>query len=69
MSKIKDEINRNINKERNKDEIEAEASNYIKNPLVFLYECLFYKETEQTFNFSIKYEIEDIMPSSGRNID
>ena len=69
LSEIKDEINRHINKEWNKDEIEAAASNCTKNSLVFLYEYLVCKETNQTFNLPAKYEIEHIMPSSGRNID
>ncbi|WP_218975507.1 HNH endonuclease family protein [Peptoniphilus catoniae] len=69
LSEIKEEISRHINKEWDKEEIEIEARNYTKNPLVFLNEYLACKESEQKFILPAKYEIEHIMPRSGKNID
>ena len=69
LSEIKEEISRHIDKEWDKEEIEIEARNYTKNPLVFLNEYLACKESEQKFILPAKYEIEHIMPRSGENID
>lgn len=69
LSVIKDEINRHINKEWDKEEIEIAAKNYYKNPLVFLNEYIACKEFNQKFILPEKYEMEHIMPRSGKNID
>lgn len=69
LSEIKDIINTHINKEWNREEIEISARNYTKNPLVFLNEYIVCKENEQKFMLPEKYEIEHIMPRSGKNID
>lgn len=69
LSEIKGEISHHINKEWNKEEIETAARNYTKNPLIFLNEYLACKESNQKFILPAKYEIEHIMPRSGKNID
>lgn len=69
LAEIKQEIDRHINREWKKEEIEAAARNYTKNPLVFLNEYLACKESNQKFILPDKYEIEHIMPRSGKNID
>lgn len=69
LSEIKDEISRHINKEWDKEEIEIAARNYTKNPLVFLNEYIACKAKGQKFILPEKYEIEHIMPRSGKNID
>lgn len=68
LDEIKDDISQHINKEWKKEEIELEAKNYTKNPLVFLNEYLTCKEKTQKFTLPVKYEIEHIMPRSGINI-
>lgn len=69
LSEIKDEISSHINKEWDKEEIEIAARNYTKNPLVFLNEYIACKAKGQKFILPEKYEIEHIMPRSGKNID
>lgn len=69
LSEIKDEISSHINKEWDKEEIEIVARNYTKNPLVFLNEYIACKGNGQKFILPEKYEIEHIMPRSGKNID
>ena len=63
------EINRHINDGWERKEIEDAVRNYTKNSLVFLNEYLSCKENNQKFILSAKYEIEHIMPRSGKNID
>lgn len=69
LSEIKDIISTHINKEWNREEIEIAARDYTKNPLVFINEYIVCKENEQKFMLPEKYEIEHIMPRSGKNID
>lgn len=69
LSEIKQEIDRHINREWKKEEIETAARNYTKNPLIFLSEYLACKNNDQKFILPVKYEIEHIMPRSGKNID
>lgn len=69
LSEIKDIINTHINKEWNREEIEISARNYTKNPLVFLNEYIVCKENKRKLKLLEKYEIEHIMPRSGKNID
>lgn len=69
LSEIKQEINRHINDGWERKEIEDAVRNYTKNSLVFLNEYLSCKENNQKFILSAKYEIEHIMPRSGKNID
>lgn len=68
LDEIKDDIRRHINKEWKKDGIELASKNYTKNPLVFLNEYLACKENNEKFYLPTKYEIEHIMPKSGKNI-
>lgn len=68
LDEIKDDISRHINKEWKKDEIELAVKNYTKNSLVFLNEYLACKEMNKKFALPAKYEIEHIMPRSGKNI-
>lgn len=69
LSEIKDEISSHINKEWDKEEIEIAARNYTKNPLIFLNEYIACKDNGLKFILPEKYEIEHIMPRSGKNID
>ena len=69
LSEIKHQVDSHINKEWQKKEIEEAARNYTKNSLVFLTEYLACKENNQKFILPSKYEIEHIMPRSGKNID
>ena len=57
LSEIKQEIDRHINKEWKKEEIETAARNYTKNPLIFLSEYLACKNNDQKFILPVKYEI------------
>lgn len=49
------------------EDIKNEIREYEKNALVFLNEYLFSKNVDKTFAFTEKYDIEHIMPSSGKN--
>lgn len=68
LDEIKSDISRHINKEWSKEEIETEAFDYTKNSLVYLNEYLACKEKKKKFVLPEKYEIEHIMPRSGKNI-
>jgi hypothetical protein len=50
------------------EDIKKEVSEYEKNILVFLNEYLFAKSKGLSFTFTGKYDIEHIMPSSGKNL-
>ena len=50
------------------EDIKKEVSEYEKNILVFLNEYLFAKSKGLSFTFTEKYDIEHIMPSSGKNL-
>lgn len=69
VSEINQSIQDHINKEWSREEIKNSALNYTKNSLVFLNEYLVCKENSEDFDLTEKYEIEHIMPSSGKNID
>lgn len=69
LTEIENEICNHINKEWSREEIEIAARSYNKNPLVFLNEYLACREEGQKFILPVKYEIEHIMPRSGKNID
>lgn len=69
ISEINQSIHDHINKEWSREEIKNSALNYTKNSLVFLNEYLVCKENSEDFDLTEKYEIEHIMPSSGKNID
>ncbi len=69
LYEIKEEIRCHINKEWEKEDIEISAINCTKNSLIFLNEYLACKENNEKFILPEKYEIEHIMPRSGKNID
>lgn len=66
---IEKTINTHITKNWNKEEIESSVLEYNKNALVYLDEYISCKENERKFVLPEKYEIEHIMPRSGKNID
>lgn len=68
LKDIKTIIYDHINKEWDTDEIKSATMTYTKNPLVFLNEYLACKEKNKSFYLPDKYEVEHIMPSSGKNI-
>ena len=51
-----------------KDELNDEIIAYDKNSLVYLNEYLFAKDNNIKFNLGTKYDIEHIMPDSGKNL-
>lgn len=65
---IKKEMSEHISKQWNKDDILDLALEYNKNALVYLNEYISCKEKSQKFILPEKYEIEHIMPRSGKNI-
>lgn len=66
---IRKDIERHINKEWNREEIEEAIRDYTKNSLVLLNEYLTCKENHKRFNIMDKFEIEHIMPRSGKNTE
>ena len=68
LAEIKDDINSHIHKEWTSEMIKQAAMNYTNNPLVLLNEYLACQDWNQRFVLPPKYEIEHIMPRSGRNI-
>lgn len=69
LHEIKEEIRCHINKEWEKEDIEISARNCTKNSLIFLNEYLVCKDNNEKFILPEKYEIEHIMPRSGKNVD
>ncbi len=65
---IKNDFNSHIASNWNPDEIEQKINEYDKSILVYLNEYLFAKEKNIPFDLSDKYDIEHIMPASGKNI-
>ena len=68
IEEIKKDIKSHINKNWDKENIEKEILDYNKNPLVYLSEYIYSKKTDEKFKLPEKYEIEHIMPRSGKNI-
>lgn len=69
IEEIENEISTHINKNWTKEEIKENVLNYNKNSLVYLDEYIFSRESNMKFTLLEKYEIEHIMPRSGKNID
>lgn len=69
LEEIRNAINAHINKNWIKEEIESSALDYNKNALVHLDEYISCRENDRKFVLPEKYEIEHIMPRSGKNID
>ena len=65
---IKTDFDNHIRKMWTKAELEAEIEAYDKNSLVYLNEYLFAKENNSIFALGNKYDIEHIMPNSGKNL-
>ena len=68
---IKDDFNDHISKNWDAENIRELIDGYEKNILVYLNEYLYAKSKSSIFDFSedVKFNIEHIMPSSGRNIE
>lgn len=65
---IKADFDAHICKKWNKENLREEITEYDKSSLVYLNEYLFAKEKGISFNLGTKYDIEHIMPDSGRNL-
>lgn len=65
---IKKDFDEHIRINWSRDTIQAAIQDYDGNMLVYLNEYLFSKETSCDFNLGSKYDIEHILPYSGKNI-
>lgn len=68
VEEIKNDFNTHITGNWNPEEVKQKISEYDKGVLVYLNEYLFAKEHNLPFDLSEKYDIEHIMPASGKNI-
>ena len=68
VEEIKNDFNIHITGNWNPEEIKQKINEYDKGVLVYLNEYLFAKENNLPFDLSEKYDIEHIMPASGKNI-
>lgn len=68
VSEIKQDFDKHINNNWEKENLKEAISEYNKNILVFLNEYLYAKKKGQKFYFLENVNIEHIMPASGRNI-
>lgn len=66
--KIKQDFENHIRYNWDNEDIKSEILEYNKHKLVYLNEYLFAKETKSTFLLGDKYDIEHIMPLSGKNL-
>lgn len=66
--KIKQDFENHLRYNWNNEDIKSEILEYNKHKLVYLNEYLFAKETKSTFLLGDKYDIEHIMPLSGKNL-
>ena len=64
---VKD-FDNHINKNWNRNELSEDLKGYENNGLVYLNEYLFALQHEKEFLLSVKYDIEHIMPNSGKNL-
>lgn len=65
---IKADFDAHICRKWNEENLREEIIGYDGNSLVYLNEYLFSKEKGESFNLGTKYDIEHIMPDSGRNL-
>ena len=68
VEEIKSDFDKHICDKWNRDAIKAAIMDYDKNMLVYLNEFLFAKEYGLDFSIGAKYDIEHIMPYSGKNL-
>ena len=68
VEEIKKDFNDHIAKNWNRDDIKQKIGDYDKGVLVYLNEYLFAKENNKAFDLNDKFDIEHIMPASGKNI-
>ena len=68
VEEIKNDFNSHITSNWNPEEVKQKINEYDKGVLVYLNEYLFAKENNLPFDLSEKYDIEHIMPASGKNI-
>jgi len=65
---IKADFDTHICRKWNEESLREEIIGYDGNSLVYLNEYLFAKEKGEVFNLGTKYDIEHIMPDSGKNL-
>ena len=65
---IVDDFNKHIIEKWNREELKLAIKDYDKNMLVYLNEYLFAKEHNVKFSIGTKYDIEHILPYSGKNL-
>ena len=65
---IKQDFENHLRYNWDNEDIKSEILEYNKHKLVYLNEYLFAKETKSTFLLGDKYDIEHIMPLSGKNL-
>lgn len=65
---IKKEIQDHIHKEWNEEEITKDIAEYDKKALTYLFEYIFCLHNQKIFELKDKYEVEHILPQSGKNI-
>lgn len=68
VDEIKSDFDKHILGKWDRDSIKAEILDYDKHMLVYLNEYLFAKEHNCKFRIGSKYDIEHIMPYSGKNL-
>lgn len=68
VEEIKNDFNSHITSNWTPEEVKQKINEYDKGVLVYLNEYLFAKENNLPFDLSEKYDIEHIMPASGKNI-
>ena len=66
--KIKQDFENHLRYNWDNEDIKSEILEYNKHKLLYLNEYLFAKETKSTFLLGDKYDIEHIMPLSGKNL-
>ena len=68
IEEIERDFNEHISRTWTSDDIRREVSEYEKNILVYLNEYLYASSKGLKFSITEKYDIEHIMPSSGKNL-
>jgi len=68
VDEIKVDFDKHISEKWNRDTLKATILDYDKHTLVYLNEYLFAKERGLNFCIGAKYDIEHIMPYSGKNL-
>ncbi|SEA17779.1 Protein of unknown function [Oribacterium sp. KHPX15] len=68
VEEIKADFDKHISEKWSRDAIKAAIKDYDKHMLVYLNEFLFAKEKGLDFSIGAKYDIEHIMPYSGKNL-